>query len=78
MDESVNIVLGHSIGDAFGTVNVHVCVGEVLRRVLAAGQIVDDIGVTDALLDGLGVAQVVFLRRSVRGRTAKNSNWAIQ
>ena len=35
-----------------------------LGRVLATSQVVDDIGVTDALLDGLGVAEVVFLRAS--------------
>lgn len=32
-----------------------------LGRVLATDKVVNDVGVTDALLDGLGVAQVVFL-----------------
>lgn len=32
-----------------------------LGRVLATSQVVDDIGVTDTLLDRLGVAEVVFL-----------------
>lgn len=32
-----------------------------LGRVLATSQVVDDIGVTNALLDGLGVAEVIFL-----------------
>lgn len=35
-----------------------------LGRVLATSQVVDNVGVTDALLDGLGVAQIVFLWES--------------
>jgi hypothetical protein len=35
-----------------------------LRGVLATGKVVDDIGVTNALLNGLGVAQVEFLWES--------------
>lgn len=81
MDESVDIVLGDGLGDALGTVNVDVGVGEIsmlvngqstvvqyhshsLSGVLATDKVVDDIGVTDALFNRLGVAQVVFLLQS--------------
>jgi hypothetical protein len=37
------------------------CKLHALGRVLATSQVVDDIGVTDTLLDRLGVAEVVFL-----------------
>lgn len=35
-----------------------------LGRVLATNQVVDNVGVTDTLFDGLGVAQIVFLWES--------------
>jgi hypothetical protein len=61
VDESVHIVLGNGLGDALSTINVDVSEGEVLGRVLATSQVVDNVGVTDTLFDGLGVAQIIFL-----------------
>lgn len=80
MNETVNVVLGNSVGDALDTIDVDILVGEVPGRVsgypasrstkpsslggvLTADKVVDNIGVTHALLNGLGVAQVVFLDR---------------
>lgn len=36
----------------------------LLSRVLATDKVVNNVGVTNALLDGLGVAQIVFLCES--------------
>lgn len=61
MDEAVHVVLGDSLSDPLGTVDVNIHIREILRGVLATNKVVHDIGVTDALLDGLAVPQVVFL-----------------
>lgn len=80
MDETVDVVFGSRLCNAFRTVNVNVGVGEVparlltecsrnkfpldchsLSRVLTANKVVNNIGVTNALLNGLGVPQVIFL-----------------
>lgn len=77
MDEPVDIVLGDGLGDALGALDMHIGEGEVpgrsarpylypppcnsLGRIVPANQVVHDIRMPDALLDRLGVAQVVFL-----------------
>lgn len=79
MDEPVNVILGDSLSNPHGTLDMHVLQGEVPRpvsyrpkgsnlpglgslgRVVAANQVVDDVRVPDALLNRLGVVEVVFL-----------------
>ena len=77
MDETVDVVFGSRLCNAFRTVNVNVGVGEVparlltecssslhcysLSRVLTANKVVNNIGVTNTLLNRLSVPQVIFL-----------------
>ena len=81
MDETVDVVFGSRLCNAFRTVNVNIGVREVparlltecssslhcysLSRVLTANKVVNNIGVTNALLNGLGVPQVIFLGGSM-------------
>jgi hypothetical protein len=55
------------VGEVPGVVRNHIFMrithGNSLGGILATDKVVDDIGVTNALLDGLSVAQVVFLCR---------------
>lgn len=41
--------------------HINTTYGNSLGGILTTDKVVDNIGVTNALLDGLGVAQVVFL-----------------
>lgn len=61
LDEAVDIVLCNGVNDAVGSVDVDVVEVEVLGGVVSANQIVDNVRVTDRLLDGCSVAQIVFL-----------------
>ena len=60
VDETVDIVLGDGISDSLCSLNVDILKIEVLRWVVTANQVVDNIGVADGLLEGLGVAEVVL------------------
>lgn len=80
MNIAINVVLGHGFGNALGSFNVDVLEGEVpnqcqkatlgsaatgsLGGIIPSDQVVHNVGVTDALLDGCGIAEVVFLARS--------------
>lgn len=79
---AVDIVLGDSVDNTLGTLNVNILQREVsesslasitsehcapqpagvlLGGVVAADQVIHNVGVADALLDRLGVAKIVFL-----------------
>lgn len=60
VDETVDIVLGDSISDSLCSLDIDILKIKVLRWVVTANQVVDNIGVADGLLQGLGVAEVVF------------------
>lgn len=60
VDEAVDVVLGHGGGNAVGALDVDVLEVEVLGRVVAANQVEDHVRVAHALLNALGVAQVVL------------------
>lgn len=62
VDVAVDIVLGDGLDDAFGTFDVYVCEGEVLRWPVAADKVVDDVRMADTFFDRLCVTEVVFLK----------------
>jgi hypothetical protein len=60
MDVAVNVVLGDSLNDSLGSLNVDILEAEVLGGIIAADEVIDDVGVPDTGFDGLGIVQVVF------------------
>lgn len=60
VNEAIDVVLGDGISNSLSALNVDILEVEVLRWVAAADQVVDNIGVADTLLQGLGVTQVVL------------------
>lgn len=60
VNEAVDIVLGHGGSNTVGTLDVDVLKVEVLGGVVAASQVEDHVGVAYALLNAVGVAQVVL------------------
>ena len=60
VDVAVDVVLGDGRGDAVGALDVDVLEVEVLGRVVAADQVEDHVRVAHALLNAVGVAQVVL------------------
>ena len=60
VDETVDIVLGDGISDSLCSLNVDILKIKVLGWVVTANQVVDNIGVADGLLKGLGVTEVVL------------------
>jgi hypothetical protein len=61
MDIAVDVVFGDGFDDTLGAPDVDVGQGEVLGGVVAADEVVDDVGVTDASFDGVFIAEVVLL-----------------
>lgn len=61
MDITVDVVLGNSLNDPFGALDVDVLEGEVLGWIVSANKVVDDVGVSDTGFDGGGVAEVILL-----------------
>jgi hypothetical protein len=60
VDEAVDVVLCDGRGDAVGALDVDVLEVEVLGRVVAADKVEDHVRVAHALLNAVGVAQVVL------------------
>lgn len=60
VDEAVDVVLGHGGGNAVGALDMDVLEVEVLGGVVAASKVEDHVGVAHALLNAVGVAQVVL------------------
>lgn len=61
VNESINIILGHGLRNALGSVNVDILVGEVLCGIVAPDKVVDNIRMAHTFFDRLRVAEVVFL-----------------
>jgi hypothetical protein len=59
----VDILVGEVPGVVRNHIFIYITHCNSLGGILATDKVVDNIGVTNALLDGLGVAQVVFLYR---------------
>ncbi len=62
VDETVNIVLGDCISDPLGSLNMDILQIEVLGWIVAANQVVNNIGMADRLLKRLSVAEIILLR----------------
>lgn len=60
VDIAVNVVLCHGLGDALGALDMDVGQVEVLGGVVATNEVVDNVRVPHALLNGCCVAQVHF------------------
>ena len=58
VDEAVDVVLRHRARDALGARDVDVFEAEVFRGIIAAYEVVHDIGMAHAFLDAGGVPQV--------------------
>merc|ERR1712054_320865 len=60
VDEAINVVLRHRFRDPLGSLDMDVLQSEVLGRVIAADQVVNNVGMADASFDRVRVAQVVL------------------
>lgn len=60
MNVAVDIVFGHSLDDSLGSLHVDILQAEVLGGIVAADEVIYDVGVSDTGLDGLGITQIVF------------------
>lgn len=60
MDVAVDIILGDGLGDPLGSLDVDILKAEVLGGIVTADEVVDDVGMPDTGLDGLGVVQIIF------------------
>lgn len=55
VDVAVDIILGHGLGDALGSLHMNVLEAVVFGGIGATDQVVDDVRVSDTGLDGFGV-----------------------
>jgi len=60
VDVAVDVVLGHGLDNPLCSLNVDILQAEVLGRVIPADEVIDNIGMSNARFDGLGVSQIVF------------------
>jgi hypothetical protein len=60
VDISVDIVLANSLDNSLSSLNVHILQREVLGRIVAANQVENGIGMSNARLDRRGVSKVVL------------------